>query len=101
MPEENKINQGVPQPGAVEDVFSNVDEVNTTPTPTTPQAEIPAEAVSEEISPEQKTDSVGELRADNPQEEKGRGINSGKILFYVILGLIILLGVFAIWALLF
>ena len=106
MSEENKMDQStVSQP--VEDVFSGVEEANDFSAIPTSQ-ETAQENVNISESSIGKEDLVAPIQGDKiivePQTyqgiEKGnKGINTGKILFYLILVLIVLLGAFAIWAL--
>ena len=101
MSEENKIDQSIPsQP--VEDVFSNVEEATDIPPAPTPQEPIQENVnISESsIGQEGVVSSVQEEKIDNT-EEKNQEVNTSKIFFYLILSLIILLGAFAIWALVF
>ena len=103
MAEENKINQ------PVEDVFSNVDETGNPsgspvqePTPPTPPPEniniLEASLGQEEVASVPEDKSVSEPQVP---ETENKVVGSNKILFYLLLGLIIILGAFAIWALVF
>jgi hypothetical protein len=103
MSEENKINQ------PVEDVFSNVNEAPNSVTPVSPEPEEKAQEsidISEAslgqtapIDAKQKNEAIGEPQVY--QGVKEEGFKMGKILFYLILSLIVVLGAFAIWALVF
>ena len=104
MSEENKISQ--PTPPLVEDVFSNVEETTKVPTPPAPQEPVQANVDISESSigqeeSVQKEEVSNEFSVSSVPEETNEGPNTNKIFFYLILSLIILLGAFAIWALVF
>jgi hypothetical protein len=108
MSEEKKIDQSIPsQP--VEDVFSNVEEPAIAPAnpksqePIQKNVNISESSIGQEGTalPAQKEKVVSKPMVPNDTKEKTKGFNMGKILFYFILSLIILLGAFAIWALVF
>jgi hypothetical protein len=107
MSEENKMDQSISSQ-AVEDVFLNVEEKSDFPTPSTSQGSAQAgvniseSSIGQEeiVSPVQKEEVIVEP-VQNKIEENNNGINTSKIIFYLILGLIILLGSFAIWTLVF
>lgn len=103
MSTEDKINQ------PVEDVFSGVEENKTSPStpksapqPSTPEnIDIAEASLGQDVplTPDSQSDGVSE-----PQVYSGvapEGFKVGKILFYLIWSLIIILGAFAIWALIF
>ena len=95
MAEENKINQ------PVEDVFSDIDGTSN-PSGSTPTPEniniSEASLGQEEVASVPEDKSVSEPQVP---ETENKVVGSNKILFYLLLGLIILLGAFAIWALVF
>jgi hypothetical protein len=108
MSEENKIDQPIPAQ-AVEDVFSNVEEATNVPTSPAPQEPVQANVniseasigQEESVAPVQKEEVRDEASVSSIPEEIKEGPNTSKIFFYLILSLIILLGAFAIWALVF
>ena len=106
MAEENKINQ------PVEDVFSNVDETGNPsgspvqePTPPTPTPEniniLEASLGQEEVASVPEDEPMSKPQVHQGSETENRIVGTNKILFYLLLGLIIILGAFAIWALVF
>lgn len=110
MPEEDIQNQNG-NSSAVEDVFSEVDQPeNKTVEPDSLASK--NNSLEEGSTPEGidiSENSIGQKKVSSPEkvEEKNipesgsKNVNTGKILFYLILFLIILLGAFAIWALVF
>jgi len=105
MSEENKINQSISSP-IVEDVFSKVDEsinISASQEPINENVDILESSIGqEEAAPlVQKEGVVDDFVAHQDTKEKSKSFNTNKILFYFILSLIILLGIFAIWALIF
>jgi len=111
MLEEKNVNQQNNLSQPIEDVFSKVDQVNT---PLSTQSYTPQEGAKGDINisegsigqekiiaPEQKLKSVRESQVSEDTEKKGQGFNTNKLFFYLILALIILLGAFAIWVLVF
>jgi len=102
MPEENKINQEAVPSQPVEDVFSNVGEANTAPAaPVSPEPVQESVDISEKSIGQEEAGAIGEPQVYNPPETEGQGTGRNKIFFYAILVLIIILGSFAVWALLF
>ena len=98
MSEENKINQ------PVEDVFSSVDETNNAPkAPVSEDLNISEASIGQEepITPVQKEEVVSESQIDQTPIEENKKFSTNKILFYLLMALIIVLGAFAIWALAF
>ncbi len=107
MSEENKINQQANPSQPIEDVFSSVDSVDDNPAPPSAQENTPQAAIKEDINISEA--SIGQEEISTPEQKlepvkedkKNQGINRNKIFFYLILALIVLLGVFAIWVLMF
>ena len=104
MSEENKISQLTPS--LVEDVFSNVEETTNVPVPQEPvqaNVDISESSIGQEdpVVPVRKEEVSNEASISSIPEETKEGPNTSKIFFYLILSLIILLGAFAIWALVF
>jgi len=110
MSEENQNNLSGNSP-AVEDVFSEVDKTrNKAIDPNSlalekdlpqPDSSVEKINISESSKGEKNTPPKDSLETKVESEDKNLKVNTGNILFYLILGLIILLGVFAIWVLLF
>jgi len=94
MVEDNKLNQEKVIPQPIEDVFSDVDGLNSD---LKEDINLPKDSFKQEDSLEKK--QINEII--NNKKIKNQSSKIGKILFYLIFILIILLGGFAIWALVF
>jgi hypothetical protein len=105
-------NQNTEQNQQVEDVFLNVENPDDNSTPLEKQVStVKTVENAEEKSPDISESSLGqedlnvsesnEAQVHNVAGENKKEFNISKILFYLIFSLIILLGAFAIWALVF